>query len=40
MGNSNTNELGKSSTARQVVEKYGEGLYLTGKTAIVTGGNR
>jgi NAD(P)-dependent dehydrogenase (short-subunit alcohol dehydrogenase family) len=31
--------LGKKSTAKDVVEAYGEGQYLKGKIAIVTGGN-
>ena len=31
--------IGYHSTAKQIIENFGEGKYLTGKTAIVTGGN-
>lgn len=31
--------LGAHSTARQVIDSFGTGAYLKGKTAIVTGGN-
>ena len=31
--------LGVKSTAKQVIDRYGEGEYLRGRTAIVTGGN-
>ena len=34
-----TEGLGSHSTAKEVVEACGEGEYLLGKTAIVTGGN-
>jgi hypothetical protein len=34
-----TEGLGSNSTAKEVVEACGEGEYLLGKTAIVTGGN-
>lgn len=34
-----SNTLGKKSTALDVIKAFGEGKYLTGKTAIVTGGN-
>lgn len=33
----NPGELGAKSTAKEVVEKYGTGEYLKGKTAVVTG---
>jgi NAD(P)-dependent dehydrogenase (short-subunit alcohol dehydrogenase family) len=38
---SSTSSLGKKSTAKNVVDKYSEGnpLYLSGKTAVITGGN-
>lgn len=42
MGNSqgsSASSLGHKSTAKQVVEKFGNGDYLKGTTAIVTGGN-
>ncbi len=31
--------LGAHSTAKEVIEQFGEGQYLKGKVAIVTGGN-
>lgn len=31
--------IGAHSTAKEVIENFGEGKYLSGKTAIVTGGN-
>eukprot|EP01034_Spumella_vulgaris_P022011 gene22011-28104_t len=31
--------IGAKSTAKEVIETFGEGKYLNGKTAIVTGGN-
>ena len=34
-----TSALGVKSTAKEVVDLFGEGEYLKGKTAIVTGGN-
>jgi NAD(P)-dependent dehydrogenase (short-subunit alcohol dehydrogenase family) len=39
MGSSKSNGFGKKTTAKQVVDAHGEGKYLNGKTAIVTGGN-
>jgi hypothetical protein len=32
-------QLGAKTTAKEVIERFGEGEYLAGKTAIVTGGN-
>lgn len=34
-----TNALGAKSTALDVIQHYGVGKYLDGKTAVVTGGN-
>jgi NAD(P)-dependent dehydrogenase (short-subunit alcohol dehydrogenase family) len=39
MGKSKSNAFGKKTTAKNVVDAHGEGKYLDGKTAIVTGGN-
>jgi NAD(P)-dependent dehydrogenase (short-subunit alcohol dehydrogenase family) len=39
MSTTSQRKLGKHSTALEVVHNYGEGKYLTGKVAIVTGGN-
>uniref|UniRef100_A0A7S3H494 Uncharacterized protein n=1 Tax=Spumella elongata TaxID=89044 RepID=A0A7S3H494_9STRA len=41
MGTAQSNPvgIGAHSTAKEVVENFGEGKYLAGKTAIVTGGN-
>jgi len=36
---SNPVGIGYHSTAKQIIENFGEGQYLQGKTAIVTGGN-
>lgn len=36
---STTIRLGKKSTAKEVLDAFGTGKYLDGKTAIVTGGN-
>ena len=36
---SQSSTLGSKSTAKQVIDTFGKGEYLSGKTAIVTGGN-
>ena len=38
MGNSSA-KFGKKTTAKEVIDAFGQGKYLSGKTAIVTGGN-
>jgi len=37
---SSSEGVGKHSTAKQVVEAFGEGEYLKGKTAVITGEDR
>lgn len=39
MGQTQTNALDAKSTALDVIQHYGVGKYLDGKTAVVTGGN-
>lgn len=39
MGATNSSEMGAKTTALEVVRHFGEGAYLKGKTAVVTGGN-
>lgn len=39
MGNSESTTLGKSSTAKEVVDRFGGANYLVGKVAVVTGTN-
>src|SRR5690349_10858952 len=38
-GKTGASGLGAKSTAKEVIEKFGKGQYLTGITAVVTGGN-
>ena len=35
----NAASFGKYTTAKNIIDAYGQGKYLSGKTAIVTGGN-